>query len=103
MNRVPEPPPVPTRRIFDLLQAFAVLIVLVQLIRSGESLPFKITVLGLLLMVGYTWLVFRLGRRRERCAIRQAMGSEARTRRRGGQQVDRAQRAGVAGGRREVA
>jgi hypothetical protein len=63
---MPDPPRLSGRDIFDWLQAFGFLILVVQVLRSSDPLSFKLAVIGIPLAYLYTTMVLRIGGRRER-------------------------------------
>jgi hypothetical protein len=51
------------RELLDFIQGFAFLILVVQVLRSPEPLSFKLAVVGVPIIVAYTYAVYRFGRR----------------------------------------
>jgi hypothetical protein len=66
---MPEPPRLSGRDVFDWLQAFGFLIVVVQILRSSDPLSFKIAVVGIPFAFLYTTVVLHVGRKQERRRI----------------------------------
>jgi len=77
---MPEPPRLSSRELFECLQVFGFLIVLVEILRAANPLSYKVAVVGIPVVAIYTILVFRYGRRRERERIRETLAQRRRER-----------------------
>jgi hypothetical protein len=83
---MPDPPRLSGREIFDWLQAFGFLIVVVEVLRSSDPLSFKLAVIGIPFAYLYTTVVLRIGGRRERERIKVHLERKRRERSDGGSQ-----------------
>ena len=78
---MPDPPRLSGRALFDWLQAFGFLIVVVEILRSSDPLSFKLAVIGVPVVFLYTTVILRVGGGQERRRIKDHFERKRRERR----------------------
>jgi hypothetical protein len=92
---MPDPPRLSGRELFDWLQFFAFLVVVVQILRSADPLSFKLAVVGIPVAFLAGTMLLRLGGALERRRIEEHLKRKRRERRRndGGDDLEGRRRA----------